>query len=363
MRTLLVLATLGSALAADFQHIKVFEESGRFGGWPANHGIWSWGEEILVGFSAAWFQRRSEDRHQMNFSRPEEPRLVRSLDGGVTWKIEAPRSLLPPEQGGEQPVDLKTPMNFTHPGFAMTIRFTNVNKGPSRLWYSEDKGKSWRGPYNFPMFDQQGVAARTDYIISGRRDAFVFLTASKSNGREGRPFIARTIDGGLTWRMRSFIGPEPSGFSIMPAAIRLSKTRMIAMMRVKEFLPGNDQRNWIEAWISDNMGNTWQYLNRPVESTGAGSGNPPSLIRLRDGRLCLTYGYRSAPYGIRARLSKDEGRTWGPEIHLRDDGAAWDLGYTRSVQRPDGKVVTVYYFNDRKDTERFIAATIWQPPD
>jgi hypothetical protein len=29
--------------------------------------------------------------------------------------------------------------------------------------------------------------------------------------------------------------------------------------------------------------------------------------------------------------------------------------------RPDGKVVTVYYFNDRKDSERFIGATIWDP--
>ncbi len=29
------------------------------------------------------------------------------------------------------------------------------------------------------------------------------------------------------------------------------------------------------------------------------------MIKLRDGRLCLTYGYRAAPFGIRARLSED----------------------------------------------------------
>jgi hypothetical protein len=29
------------------------------------------------------------------------------------------------------------------------------------------------------------------------------------------------------------------------------------------------------------------------------------------------------------------------------------------VQRADGQVVTIYYFNDAKDGERYIAATIW----
>jgi hypothetical protein len=46
---------------------------------------------------------------------------------------------------------------------------------------------------------------------------------------------------------------------------------------------------------------------------------------------------------------------------LRKDGAFWDVGYPRSVQRPDGKVVTVYYFADDRNKERFIGATIWEP--
>jgi hypothetical protein len=31
------------------------------------------------------------------------------------------------------------------------------------------------------------------------------------------------------------------------------------------------------------------------------------------------------------------------------------------VQRPDGKLVTVYYYNTASSGERFIAATIWEP--
>jgi hypothetical protein len=60
-------------------------------------------------------------------------------------------------------------------------------------------------------------------------------------------------------------------------------------------------------------------------------------------------------------LSKDDGKTWSGEIDLRSDGGAWDLGYTRTVQRTDGKMVTVYYFNDAPDRERYIGATIWDP--
>ena len=67
------------------------------------------------------------------------------------------------------------------------------------------------------------------------------------------------------------------------------------------------------------------------------------------------------PYGIRARVSKDRGVSWGDEIVLRNDGAFWDVGYPRSVQRPDGKVVIVYYFADDRNKERFIGATIWEP--
>ena len=99
----------------------------------------------------------------------------------------------------------------------------------------------------------------------------------------------------------------------------------------------------------------------PVEDCG--EGNPPSLIRLKDGRLCLTYGHRAEPFSIRARLSEDEGRTWGPILVLRDDGENRDIGYCRSVQRPDGKVVTLYYITDPKNgPERSVVSTIWTPP-
>jgi hypothetical protein len=54
-------------------------------------------------------------------------------------------------------------------------------------------------------------------------------------------------------------------------------------------------------------------------------------------------------------------QTWGKEIHLRDDGRELNLGYTRSVQRNDTKIVTVYYISTAAKYEQHIAATMWNP--
>ena len=60
-------------------------------------------------------------------------------------------------------------------------------------------------------------------------------------------------------------------------------------------------------------------------------------------------------------MSSDQGKTWGDAIVLRDDGGAADVGYVRSIIRPDGKIVAVYYYNDRSSPDRYLAATIWEP--
>jgi predicted neuraminidase len=361
-RLLTAILWIPIALAAaerpfDSKNVPVYREAGRFGGWPANHGIWSWGDEILVGFSAAWYQKQNPEVHQYDRSKPEQPRLARSLDGGRTWSIESPESLLPPEQGGKAVTDLTEPMDFSAPGFIMTLRFTDVNAGASRLFYSADRGHSWRGPFAFPQFGFKGVAARTDYIILGRSEAIVFLTAAKTNGREGRPFAARTRDGGLNWEFLSWIGEEPAGFAIMPSALRLGENEFLVSIRCKD-----GQRDWIDLYHSADGARSWTWRSRIAETASGKSGNPPSMVRLADGRIVVTYGRRALPFGIASRISSDQGKTWGEEVFLRDDGAAWDLGYPRTVVRPDGTIVTVYYFAAAADRERTIEATLWKPP-
>jgi pimeloyl-ACP methyl ester carboxylesterase len=340
--------------ATAITHDIVFRDSTRFAGWPANHGMWTWGDEIVVGFSVGWHQSQDTARHQIDRSRPAEPMLARSSDGGRTWSIERPLGLRTNEESAVASTPLREPMDFSRSGFALTLRY---QQGLSFFFSSYDKGRAWHGPYRLPDFGTPGVQARTDYLVHGRHEMTVFLTVLKLDGKEGRPLCVRTTDGGMTWQRTGFIGPEPVGFAIMPSTVTLSDQSWLTAVRVKESAGAS-----IDAWHSRDRGETWQQLGRPVPDAGGTSGNPPHLIRLRDGRLCLTYGYRSPPFGIRARLSDDEGRTWQSEIVLRADAAAHDLGYTRSTQRDDGRIVTVYYYNDAPQSERYIAATTWSPP-
>lgn len=342
------------------KNVTVYQEEGRFGGWPANHGAWSWGNEIVVGFEAGYFEKKTRG-HAIDYTKPAEHALARSLDGGETWAIEIPPGLQPPP--GERVAGLPTGdegrpltdcpggIDFTDPGFALTARMTSIDAGQSRFYTTLDRGKTWSGPYALPDFGQPGTAARTDYLVNGKHDLTMFLTVAKSNGKEGRVICARTRDGAKTWTMEAFVTPEPEGrdYAIMPSSVRLPDGRILTTVRYRKF---------IDAFVSDDDGRSWEKLNRPVPTLG---GNPPSLVELTDGRLVLTYGYRLKPYGIRARISTDQGQTWGDEIVLREDGGNWDLGYTRTVQRPDGKMVTAYYYNLDADSERLIGATIWDP--
>jgi hypothetical protein len=141
----------------------------------------------------------------------------------------------------------------------------------------------------------------------------------------------------------------------MPSSVRLGPKELLTAIRRRD-----GPRAWLETYRSLDDGETWKLDG--VAAPDLGTGNPASMIRLRDGGVCLTCGRRALPYSIRARLSGDGGRTWGEEIVLRDGGGGEDLGYPRNVQRPDGKVVTIYYFWDEKTgPERFVAATIRDP--
>ena len=360
-------------------HVVIYREPGRYAGWPANYGIWSWGDEIVVGFTLGYHDMGG-GFHARDRSRPFAGMQARSLDGGVTWTAE-PTPCRTPGGRGLSADEHMTPglrvgavpgfhetlpespggFDFSHPDFALMCAKTGLNAGTVSFFYtSTDRCASWQGPFRLPMYSPTGVEARTDYLVDGPSTCTLFLTATKANGREGRVFCARTVDGGRTFPMRGWIGPEPEGFSIMPAGLRTSASRLLAAVRCRGPEEAGPAGNWIDLYASEDDGVTWALMNRPVENTGVG-GNPPTLDRLHDGRLCLVYGYRDAPHQIHARLSEDEGNTWGGPIVLRDHAGCHDIGYPRTVQRPDGTVVTVYYFCDRPDGERYLAATLWRP--
>lgn len=365
------------------EHRIVYRQPGRFAGWPANYGMWAWGDEIVVGFTECTHQAGA-GFHARTPEQPAIPLQARSLDGGHTWQTAPTPAPSPGERGfsadehmvpelrvataiarGQEPLPRPCPggIDFTHPDFALMAARTGLGTGTTAWFYtSNNRARSWQGPYALPMFGLPGIEARTDHIVNSAGDCMLFLTASRDDGDEAAGvFAARTTDAGASFEFVGWVAMSPENHLLMPASVRLDEKTIVTAIRCNSTRTAFDVAPaWIDLYESTDNGSTWHFLSCPAPDAGSG-GNPPAMIRLRDGRLCLTYGYRAAPFGIRSRLSEDGGRTWGDVIHLRDDGGCSDLGYPRTIQRPDDTVVTAYYFNEHPATERYIAATLWQP--
>jgi BNR repeat-like domain len=346
------------------RHVFVYKEPGRFAAWPANNGIWMWQEEILVGFTLG-YHKADDEGHSIDGDRPARAVLARSLDGGETWKIEDPENFV---GDGGTPAPSPGGMDFGNPNLAIRLGGPPpYHQEGTTFFVSGDRGRTWRGPYLFSGLEKLKLTARTDYLI-GPRDALLFLSADqpgvKAGNYQDRAFVARAIEGGRSFEFVSWITKEPhTTRSVMPSSARVSNREIVTALRRRDDSNAT-RRNWIDLHASTDNGATWELRSKVADTDRpdtAHNGNPPALVRLRDGRIVVTYGYRSKPYGIRARISRDVGKTWGPEIVLRGDGATWDLGYSRSVQRSDGKVVTIYYFTTAAHPEQHIAATIWDP--
>lgn len=345
---------------ADVKNVVVYYEPGRFAAWPANNGIWSWGNEILVGYTRAYY-KENQYHHAINRKKPSGSVLSRSIDGGETWILEDSISL----NRKDKDIELTTTkIDFSKTGFV--LRNTN-----GIYHYSYDKGKNWKGPFKYPDFNFGELTARTDYLVKDENECLIFTSAKVEKAHavlQDRAMTIKTSDGGLNYEFVSWMTELDSIRSVMPATIRINQNHLVSALRRRLNPPKGTKfalpKNWIDVYDSQDNGKSWRFLNKIANTdTGIRNGNPPSMVKLKNGTLCIIYGYRGLPYGIHARISSDNGKTWAKEIVLREDAISWDLGYLRSVVREDGKVVSVYYYATKERPERHIAATIWDPMD
>ena len=89
-------------------------------------------------------------------------------------------------------------------------------------------------------------------------------------------------------------------------------------------------------------------------------GLPSHLLRLRNGHLLMTYGYRRPPFGNQARLSTDHGRTWSAPLTVSDDGTVGDLGYPSTVELEDGSLLTVWYERMNSSPKAVLRQSHWK---
>jgi sialidase-1 len=194
---------------------------------------------------------------------------------------------------------------------------------------STDGGVTWSGRYDCLVNSPHGPVQLSD----GR-----LLYAGKELWQENpRIGVAESIDDGKTWKwlaeIPTRVGDDKNNYHELHA-VETKDKKLIAHIR------NHNTKNARETLQSESTdgGKTWTE----PKSIGVW-GLPSHLLRLRDNRLLMSYGYRRKPFGNQARLSEDGGATWSAPMSISTDGAAGDLGYPSTVELGEGKMLTVWY--------------------
>lgn len=300
--------------------------------------------ELLAAYSGG------REAHVCPFGRVE---LIRSGDGGRSWSW--------PQVVMDTPIDdrdagvLETPKGtllittFTSLAYQRvrseakgwdpekTARWDSVERATTAeqrrallgAWMlrSTDGGMTWSAPYRAPVTSPHGPVA----LRNGR-----LLYAGKAYPGEGRIGVCESQDDGVTWKWLASIpardGDSHENYHELHA-VEAADGRLIAQIR------NHNKANERETLQSESFdgGKAW------TEPRAIGVwGLPSHLLRLRDGRLVMSYGYRRSPRGNHARISEDHGRTWSEPVILSDDGTG-DLGYPSTVELANGELLTLWY--------------------
>jgi Neuraminidase (sialidase) len=195
---------------------------------------------------------------------------------------------------------------------------------------STDGGETWSKPIPTVVNSPHGPIQLKDgrLLYAGKQ----LWSGDKKIG------VAESKDDGLTWQWLAEI-PTRQGDDATKSyhelhAIEAADGTLIAQIR------NHNAANKGETLQSESTdgGKTWSEPH----SIGVW-GLPSHLLRLRDGRLVMTYGHRRKPFGNQARISTDNGKSWGEAMILSGDGIGGDLGYPSTVELPDGTLLSVWY--------------------
>jgi hypothetical protein len=294
--------------------------------------------ELLVAYSGG------RAAHICPYGRVE---LIRSGDGGRTWSF--PQVLL------DTPIDDRDAgLCVTGSGAILATTFTSLawesvkTKDPAwqavdlrttaqqraallGTWMlrSTDGGMLWSAPYRVPLNSPHGpIALRGGRLLYPGKQLW---EAGKKAG------VAESTDDGQTWHWLADIPVRPGDKTEEYHELHgVEAANGDVIVHIRNHNPQN--RGETLQCESHDGGKTWT-VPHPIGVWGL----PSHLLRLVDGRLLMSYGYRRKPFGNQARISTDHGRTWSEPLVISDDGASGDLGYPSTIQRPDGELVTVWY--------------------
>ena len=363
-----IMAAVGCGLAAaakgsgmrpqiiDHQHRIVYQNEYGYTAWPtilhAKNG------DLLIAFDEA--MRRPTITHS-------DPTffamLIRSSDGGKTWSDPTPLGGYRNNgvesigavvlRNGDILAQCYHPRYWTEAEARKRFKFPSATPGVHHSkrypWYQEhgnfnyiyrstDNGYTWDPPVSF-----DASPYRMAFMLRGAAelaDGTLVLPCTDDSFDSGRDFVMFSKDGGRTWGNPTAITRDPSLFFSEPALLLLPSGRLIAMLRTHK----DGQGFYLHQAESNDGGKTWSEARKTPMW-----GLPAHLLLLSNGHILCVYGYRRKPFGVRACLSYNGGADWDieNELILRDDFPNGNLGYPTSTQFNNGRILTVYYGEDR----------------
>lgn len=211
---------------------------------------------------------------------------------------------------------------------------------------STDGGLSWSEPYRVPVNSPHGPS-----LLADGRLLYPGASLWEEDAWRG---VAESRDHGATWRRLAAIPTRPGDDAAAYHELHLveaSDSKLV--VHVRNHNKANE-RETLQA-ESTNGGESWS-VPRAIGVWGL----PSHLMRLRDGRLLMSYGYRREPFGIQARTSEDDGGSWSEALTLTSDAADHDLGYPSTVELDDGRLVTVWYERMPASRKALLRQAIWR---
>jgi sialidase-1 len=345
---------------------------------------------LLLSFREAgkWSVRAAKENRVVHQATDSTCYVISSEDGGRTWKKETKNQVY----HGKYGINDAALTRLKNGELLLRLNEIEVRRSPERnklkgpfvthrpdlktvsgsigqlLFRSKDDGKNWSPPDRMDL-GQLNYGFSRDPIVELEDGTLVLSVYEGAPFRREQVWLVRSWDQGKSWQDKSLISDDNSSPSEKyginyneTAIIPISDQKLLALIR-SDSSYYTEGENMIVGGIgqlsyafSDNAGLTWS----PPQVSGIW-GQPAHLLRLQDGRLLCTYGYRRKPYGIRACLSENEGQSWktNMEVIIKNGAQSWDLGYPMSAQCSDGTIVTAYYWNDDKKI-RYIETARWK---
>ena len=287
---------------------------------------------------------------------PARLRTVRSVDGGKAFAALATgvpiSSMTQLADGSLVALDFRTATPTTRPGRGTTPAHppgSGFKQFQTTFWRSHDDGATWverhgtisAGDAYDAVFFHRG-------ILAGRNGSLLATTYGYLHGEHKyRSMLARSTDGGATWRVVSMIAKSPAGWRIEgrsePTMARATNGDLVVVMRHNapvnpNVCNGSRQGAGLVISRSSNDGASWTPARSLV---GAGldvrnvSSADPHLTRMPGGQLILSYGRP----GNKILVSPDgNGTTWS---NLTVTKAGISSGYTSIVALTDTTALQV----------------------